>query len=585
MQCMDFSSSWSHLFMMVSVLLGSGNDMLDYTSVDQYWQSRGVVVSVENMVAELKPANKDGDISELIDALGAKEFRVREDASKKILARGEAAIPQLEQVVRSKRSAEILFRSRALLKDLKGNAACRTTRRLMAIRALGQLHTKNPQALAMLRSLLHSTKPFEAEFAKYAIAKIEGKKLPRPAGPSQAELDEDIWLLPRECHLVMQLASTDYIPVGTKWLVRNVKADRYAPSPNIPMLQAKKAHADQCINMLINQIGNARIDAVTIGATQNHCFTILRGQYDKKVLKAFLQKQKIQVIQKGSLDLITTLEPSEDYSDSKMATAPSSDPWDVLESYRFCIILESNSRIICIQPADTSWWCQVLSAQGEKMRQSCTHVRKKMYKPAFACKKDVKKGSEPKPRPKKISSWEKMVTVLASKEKQGSLAKNAKMAALIRSADRTKPFWVVAQLRKTCNVKTDTDTKAKDKPTKSLMSDQITFTAERRGETFHGTLKINGAKGEQIGKAVNILDKGLRNTRSTVKSWSYHNWSTNAISRFLWRLQAKQEGDTIHLTTKATDDMMPSVLSLINPFAQKTSRLLKSSRVQVDVGK
>ena len=138
----------------LSIPLLTGGDLLDHMPSGEYWKSRDVVVSVENILAEL-PTN---------------------DAK---------LLPEKEG------------------KDVAG-------RRLMAIRTLGEL--KNRKALPMLRKLLHSKRPFEVRYTQRAIASIEGKPWVHSQRPGQAELDKDALYLAHYCDLVFQIAPTEPIP-------------------------------------------------------------------------------------------------------------------------------------------------------------------------------------------------------------------------------------------------------------------------------------------------------------------------------------------------------------------------------------
>jgi hypothetical protein len=100
-------SSWA---MMLVLLAGGGNDLLDYLPAKHYWQAKSVTVTTENLLAELKADPKD-----------------------------------------------------------KATAV----RRLMAIRTLGE--QKDPNALPALKKLLGSKELFEDEYARRAVAAIEGR--------------------------------------------------------------------------------------------------------------------------------------------------------------------------------------------------------------------------------------------------------------------------------------------------------------------------------------------------------------------------------------------------------------------------
>ena len=135
--------------LMLLLMSGGGNDLLDYVQAKAYWQLKGVPVTAAAMTGELAPPKAEG-------------------------AKEAAAGPQTA-------------------------AKAAVVRRLMAIRTLGEL--KDAQALAVLQPLLKSTALFEAEYAQQAIAAIEGKPFARPRTAAK-QMAQDPWLLPADCGIV-----------------------------------------------------------------------------------------------------------------------------------------------------------------------------------------------------------------------------------------------------------------------------------------------------------------------------------------------------------------------------------------------
>src|SRR5207253_10196799 len=107
---------------------GGANDLLDMVHTDSYWKAKQVTVSVEQLIA---------------------------DATAGAPANADAATPQAASV-----------------------------RRLMAIRTLGEM--KKDEGLATLQSLVDSKEPFVGDYAKSAIASIQGKPIARPGVSAQA---------------------------------------------------------------------------------------------------------------------------------------------------------------------------------------------------------------------------------------------------------------------------------------------------------------------------------------------------------------------------------------------------------------
>ncbi|MCK4625703.1 MAG: HEAT repeat domain-containing protein, partial [Phycisphaerae bacterium] len=170
-------------WMMMLVLLGGGgNDLLDFVSPETYWKAKGVEVTVENLLAELKPAGI-ADASALIKQLGASEYKAREEASRRLTAMGPAVLPELRKAAKSS-DPEISARAEKIIHGFSGKTSERVVRRLMAIRTLGE--QKDRRAIPTLRKLLNSKALFEAEYARAAIAAIEGKPFKRPSVPARA---------------------------------------------------------------------------------------------------------------------------------------------------------------------------------------------------------------------------------------------------------------------------------------------------------------------------------------------------------------------------------------------------------------
>src|SRR5688572_2329943 len=163
---------YSFLALVLSLVTGGGNDLLDYMPTVGYWAEKNVQVSLESMTAELaeRPAR---DVGPLIADLGSPDAETRDKAALKIREIGGAgALSALSEAGESP-DAEVRRRARALLQQIGGDEIQRGVRRLMAIRTLGQL--RNPQAVAALKPLLESKQLFVAEYAQNALDAIEGR--------------------------------------------------------------------------------------------------------------------------------------------------------------------------------------------------------------------------------------------------------------------------------------------------------------------------------------------------------------------------------------------------------------------------
>jgi len=161
-------------------------------------------------------------------------------------------------------------------------------RRLMAVRALGELRKR--EALPLLRKLTDSKELFVAEYAKRAIATIEGKTL-RGKGVPLAMRMEDVGLLPANCGLVAQFALAPGTgPVDVAKVIAQM-------GPMGEQMQ-QEGGLDQLTKPLVEvtgMIGNVRIDAVTVGLAgdvgndKGFVVVVARGLYDAQRAAAALK--------------------------------------------------------------------------------------------------------------------------------------------------------------------------------------------------------------------------------------------------------------------------------------------------------
>jgi hypothetical protein len=262
---------------------GDGNELLDYLPSRLYWKVKGVELTPEAMLAELNPAAKP-DAAALILALGDDAFEKREKAMRDLRAIGPEAVPALRKALESD-NAEIRNRADALIRELSGAARAGDIRRLMAIRALGEL--KAAGAEQALQGLLASVEPFVADYARTALSSIRGQERPAavlPAGAAQA----DLALLPAACGAVGRTTWPAGRPVDYDALLKAVAAIPFGGEQ--PTERQLEEGARQAI-ALLERIGNARIDAVTLGVSaeigDRIGFVVVsaRGRYDAKALR------------------------------------------------------------------------------------------------------------------------------------------------------------------------------------------------------------------------------------------------------------------------------------------------------------
>jgi len=292
------------LLLMLTVPLGGGSDLLDCVSTDDYWQSKRVVVSVQTMSAELQ-VGETADVTKLIEDLGSDDFRVRETATAKIRAQGPLVVEQLEAAAKSK-DPEIAYRAKLIMRDLGRGQKLTAGRRLMAIRALGEL--KDREGLAALRTVLDSKEPFVAEYAQQAIASIEGKPYTRPR-PTREKLDKEIQLLPQRCGVVAQWSVQSKIDVSFEDAMKTL-GEVMPGGGDADRAKAMALRIKAALHVLVDQIGNVRIDAVTfavadeIGPSKGFVVIQFVGLYNRQAVKAIFEKQGLKADRVGGVDVL-----------------------------------------------------------------------------------------------------------------------------------------------------------------------------------------------------------------------------------------------------------------------------------------
>ncbi len=295
----------SGLMMMLMLLGGGGNDLLDFISPEAYWKAKGVEVTAGNLLAELKPAGAV-DTSALIKQLGASEYKVREEASRRLTAMGPAALPELRKAVKSS-DPEIAGRAGKIIHGLSGKVRARAVRRLMAIRTLGE--RKDRQAIPTLRKLLKSKTLFEAEYARAAIAAIEGKPFKRP-GASARAMQSDLRLLPANCGVVGQVRMLPGKPIDIKQILKTL-------GPMLPEGKTEEslAKVNKMIISVADRVGNIRLDGVTFGVADNvgkdadgkdtgNAVLVVRGLYNPAAVREVLIEKRAKSEKVGRTEVL-----------------------------------------------------------------------------------------------------------------------------------------------------------------------------------------------------------------------------------------------------------------------------------------
>ena len=275
------------LVMLLAFLAGgSGSDLVDYISPQQYWADKQVRVSVESMANELKPVAA-ADVSKLIDDLASPDAQVREGAENRIAALGTAALGPLHEASTSP-VPSVAASAKRIINRIEAADRAPALRRLMAIRQLGELAKK--EGVQVLEPLLKSDEPFVAEYAAEAIDRIDGKPFHRT---HPTDLLPDVYLLPQASRAVIQILGPPGGPVNVEQELK-----RLPPGPGID----PAAMSQSIQKMLVSaaeQMGNMRFEALSIGISgdvgpnSGYVVAIGRGTYNSRAVAEWLHKQQV----------------------------------------------------------------------------------------------------------------------------------------------------------------------------------------------------------------------------------------------------------------------------------------------------
>lgn len=301
----------SLLTLLLLLLGGGGADLLDNVPTDLFWRDQNIAMTVENMAAALK-TDPAGDATDFIPDLGAADPRARLAAVDKIMKLGPGVIPQLRES-ESSPSAEIAQRSHAIVVELTAVKKKNDVRRLMAIRALGEL--KDPQGLPILKSLADSSDDFVADYVRSAIAAINGEPRAQPAAtqpaqtrpaitsspdtqpsatqPAVVNVNPDVWLLPAACRAVAQVRPRGHGPID----LRRAAAGLLVRSNQNP--QEVIEQMGRMALAVAERVGNIHVNSLTagisgdIGDQKGFAVLIGSGRFDSRTVAAVAHSEKI----------------------------------------------------------------------------------------------------------------------------------------------------------------------------------------------------------------------------------------------------------------------------------------------------
>jgi hypothetical protein len=268
-------------YAIISLLLfffGASNDLLDYVPTSVYWQSKQVQVTPAAMEAELADP-KGPDVSGLISQLADPDPLVRNKAEDSLTAAGFDIIPQLRAAAQG-RDPAIADEADKTIARIGPLPKPRAIRRLMAIRALGEM--ERPQEAALLNALLNSPRQFEADYAAEGLARLAHHHT-RP-GAANADCAADVMTLPDESAVVLQIRarSGHALPIDPL-------ANLLTTNPPGRQQQVVADVYQQLID-LVEVVGNLRLQAVTValpgltGQARPYMAISFRGQFDQKAV-------------------------------------------------------------------------------------------------------------------------------------------------------------------------------------------------------------------------------------------------------------------------------------------------------------
>lgn len=274
------------LLFLLGGMAGGGNDLLDYLPTDAYWRTKGIGVKVDAMLWELDPA-AHADLPKLLSQLKADDGSLQEGPASQVVTLGPAALPALREAATGT-DLTLAEHARRLIARIEAAPKAAAVRRLMAIRALGEMRAA--AALPALRTLAQSDDPFAADYARAAVAAIEGKPVSRTRA---GEIGRDVWLLPGDVRAVVRYdpAAGAPAPISPAW-------QRATLPPGVTPDEAVSALV-QAVLPLAEQIGNVRFDGATLGISgdigerSGYVMAIARGRYDRAALGAALAATRV----------------------------------------------------------------------------------------------------------------------------------------------------------------------------------------------------------------------------------------------------------------------------------------------------
>jgi len=478
--------------MMVLMMLltqGSGSDLLDYLHTQTYWKLQGAEMSVASMRAQLAPV-REGDLAGLVGDFTGDDAGKQQAARGKIQSLGAAALPALYKAVETVRGkADKAAALQQLIGEVLEKPKIGAVRRLMAIRTLGEL--KNREALDTLRGLLTSKVMFEADYARAAIAAIEGKAYKR-APLAAKTLAKDPWMLPAGCGIVGQMVVRQGGGIDFDQAIKAMG----------PMLggQDPQQALEQITRMLLDatgRVGNIRIHSVTLGVASdvgsNSGFGVVlaRGLYDAGAVKQVLSQQGAGKTRK--VDDVEILCPADEAS----------------------LILPSNELLVVVFGPGPRRHSRV-SANGATPPE--TSQADAPTAPAVAA------------------------MAAAIKNGTGSLRADGDIGKLIKTVDTTAPLWAAIKV---------SDAYRQGGPIIQPF-DTATLTGKptEDGKALDLKLVARGTNADGVTAAVQKLEEGLQEARQEISQDAGRMPFLKSIADFLNSVHVNRDGKTVTVTAR-----------------------------------
>jgi hypothetical protein len=270
------------------------NEFLQLIPAEAYWEHQKVEPDTQALLAMLREPGMPEDLQALLDQLGDASFRKRKAAQEALVSAGPVVLDQVKKLVDSPDS-EVAGRAAEIVEKLTTQAARNQVRQLMAIRTLGR--RKETKAAERLEVLAGSTKPFVAEYAAQALARIQGKPW-KPQRELSPQLKKDLSAFPGELSVLGQVDFTNAEnPMGIAEMVRSALG-KQADAGEVSQVVATVMSG---MIPVAHEIGNFRLDAVTFGLSldvdskKGWGAAILRGRYDPALVGPALLRSEPDV--------------------------------------------------------------------------------------------------------------------------------------------------------------------------------------------------------------------------------------------------------------------------------------------------